>query len=108
MRVTHLVEVRRAPIVADAYTKQRDWDSSVKVWSGWASVQPDRSAGTRSPERETNFERLALFFPADAAVEAADRVTVDGIVYEVEAPPQPWTQRRAISYSRVTVWRTSR
>ncbi|MEU5382671.1 hypothetical protein [Kitasatospora cineracea] len=105
--MTHLVEVRRAPIIADAYTRERDWENAQVVWSGWASVQPDRSAGTRSPERDTSFERLTVFLPAAAAVEPADRITVDGTAYEAESPPQLWTHR-SLSYSRVTVWRTSK
>ncbi|MEU1176553.1 head-tail adaptor protein [Streptomyces sp. NPDC005820] len=89
---TDFVEVYRAEIVADAYTKKRDWDAAVKVWAGSASVQPASTTEADSQERETTDIHITVFLPPTADVDSTDRLVVDGITYEVRSEPRIWRQ----------------
>ncbi|MFC9231352.1 head-tail adaptor protein [Streptomyces decoyicus] len=89
---TDFVEVYRAEIVADAYTKKRGWDNAVKVWAGWGSVQPAATTEAETSERETTDIRISVFLPPAANVDSTDRLVVDGIKYEVRSEPRVWRQ----------------
>jgi hypothetical protein len=89
---TDFAEVYRAEIVADAYTKQRDWGNAVKVWAGSASVQPASTSEADSPKRETTDIHVKVFLPPTANVDSTDRLVVDGITYEVRSEPRVWRQ----------------
>ncbi|MFF9481397.1 hypothetical protein [Streptomyces sp. NPDC014733] len=101
------VEVHRAENVAGAYTSHRDWENARVVWSGWASVQPDRAFEYRSPERETSQIRQVVFLPPDADVEAVDRLLIRGEMFEVEGEPLPW-RTGALSHIYIKAWRVRR
>lgn len=102
-----LVEVRRAPLAATAYTNHRDWQQSVTVWSGRASVRPDRALEVRSLARETAQERLLIYLPPEADVDSADRITWRGQDYEVDGEPARWLQG-SLRHIRIRVWRVVR
>ncbi|MBB5123252.1 head-tail adaptor [Streptomyces eurocidicus] len=101
------MEVHRAPLAPTAYTNHRDWQQAVRVWSGRASVQPDRSFEVRSPARETAQERLVLYLPAGADVDSADRVLWRGRWFEVDGEPARWTQG-SLPHVRIRAWRVVR
>ncbi|WP_043470316.1 hypothetical protein [Kitasatospora sp. MBT66] len=86
--------------MADAYTNRRDWENSVRVWSGLANVQPGKPYTVRSPERETTVDRLLVYLPPRADVDSADRITVRGVVYQIEDEPAVW---KAGVLSHITV-----
>lgn len=77
------------------------------VWSGRASVQPDRAFEVRSPARETAQERLIIFLPVEADVDSADRVIWRGLIYEVDGEPARWAQG-SLRHVRIRVWRVVR
>ncbi|WP_406153575.1 hypothetical protein OH797_31900 [Streptomyces anulatus] len=101
------IEVRRAEIEADAYTRRRAWDSAVSVWAGWASVQPADADEADSPERETTNAHIKVFLPPTAVVDSMDRLVVDGITYEVRSEPKVW-RRRSLAHIYVKAWRVKR
>ncbi|MET8702730.1 hypothetical protein ABZW10_28305 [Kitasatospora sp. NPDC004723] len=80
--------------MADAYTNRRDWEHAELVWSGLASVQPGRPYTVRSPERETTVDRLVIYLPPTADVDSADRITVQGVTYQIEDEPARWPAGR--------------
>ncbi|MFD8088967.1 hypothetical protein [Streptomyces malaysiensis] len=104
---TDWVEVHRAEIVADAYTNRRDWDNAVKVWAGWASVQPADAEEIDIPERETAPQKIKVFMPPTAVVDSMDRLVVDGISYTVRNDPKVW-RRRANGHIYAKGWRVKR
>ncbi|MGW2539320.1 hypothetical protein ACWC5I_00210 [Kitasatospora sp. NPDC001574] len=107
IRYAESVEIRRAELVADAYTKRRNWAEAVTVWSGLASIQPFRTTNPVEPERETTTETLTVFLPPAAVVDSADRIVLRGQAYEVQGEPAVW-QAGALSHIRLTAWRARR
>lgn len=101
---TEPVEVWRAPKAENAYTSHYDWDQAVKVWQGTASVQPDKTFETFTPARDAVMERVTLFLPLTASVEATDRVRVRGAWFDVDGEPKRLTQTSR-RHTRITVWR---
>lgn len=101
------VEVWRAPRVRGTYASPPDWDQAVKVWQGFASVQPDKAYESYSPARDQSQERLSVFLPYTALVSSGDRVRIDGHMYEVDGEPERWgyTSRRHL---RLSAWRALR
>ncbi|MFF1908626.1 hypothetical protein [Kitasatospora sp. NPDC058218] len=93
--------------MADAYTRRRNWGQAVTVWTGRASVQPYRSTNPAEPERETTTETLTVFLPVGAVVDSADRIVLQGQVYDVQGEPAVW-QAGALSHIRLTAWRARR
>ncbi|WP_259454003.1 hypothetical protein [Streptomyces ginkgonis] len=90
-----------------AYTSHRDWERAEPVWAGLASVQPDRTFWSRSPARETSQERLCVFLPIEAEVDAADRVRIGQLWFQVEGEPQRWPVG-SLAHTFVKVWRVKR
>ncbi|MFE0773910.1 hypothetical protein [Streptomyces sp. NPDC058861] len=101
------VAVHRAKSVAGAYTSHRDWENASVVWSGLAAVHPDRAFEYRSPERETSQIRQMVYLPADAVIEATDRIVISGQPFEVEGEPLPW-QHGSLRHIQVKAWRARR
>lgn len=100
------VEVHRAPLVASGYTNKRDWSlppERTRVWSGPASVQPDRSFEVRSPSRETAQRRLRVYLPHGVAMDSADRLLITGRWYEVDGAPMTWGAGN-LRHVRVNAW----
>ncbi|GAA0406241.1 hypothetical protein [Streptomyces luteireticuli] len=104
IRFTDAIEVHAAPLVADAYTRSRDWSKSRLVWAGRGHVQPDRTFEARSPERDTSQERLLVYLPADVPVSAVDRVRYRGTWWEVDGEPMRWPHG-ALRHTRIRAWR---
>lgn len=105
---TDLVEVWRANAkVENAYTSRPDWDRAVRVWSGLASVQPDRSYEAFTPARDTSTDRLKVYLPYDAVVEATDRILISGFFYEVDGEPRRHSQTSR-KHTFITAWRAVR
>lgn len=98
------VEVFRAEIVQETYTRKRDWGNAVRVWSGPADVQPDRIFEERSPERETAQERLMAYLPYGADVQSADRILYRDQWYEVDGPPLEWPHG-SLRHTAVRMWK---
>ncbi|QUI30679.1 hypothetical protein H9W91_07270 [Streptomyces alfalfae] len=101
------VEIHRAENVAGAYTSRRDWENASVVWSGFASVQPDRAFEYRSPERETSQIRQLVHLPPGADVEATDRIQIRGEMHEIEGEPLPW-KFGSLSHIQVKAWKVKR
>ncbi|MEV0445284.1 hypothetical protein AB0I84_07545 [Streptomyces spectabilis] len=98
------VVIRRAPLTASAYTNRRDWENARTLWSGLASVQPDRAFEVRSPERETAQERLVVYLPWGTPVDSTDRIVWDGRTFEVDGEPMRW-QQGSLRHVRIRAWR---
>lgn len=105
--MTDPVEVWRAPKAANAYTTRPDWDQAVKLWDGFASVQPAKTYESFGPARDQSQERLTVFLPYSALVSSGDRLKLDGHMYEVDGEPERWghTSRRHL---KLTIWRALR
>ena len=97
MTLTALL-VHDVTIITPGTTTGRYGDA-VKDWTT-ATSTPAKGWVARTGQQEVNDGREAqvsewkCFLPADAAVTGHDRVTWDGITFEVDGPPVPaWTPR---------------
>ncbi|MGK5496388.1 hypothetical protein [Streptomyces sp. URMC 125] len=100
---TELVSVHRVQKTEGVYAK-RDWTNAAVVWSGPASVQPDRAFEVRSPERDTSQIRLNVYLPPDADVLPTDRIRIAGEFYEVDGEPMPW-RAGSLRHIQLKVWK---
>ncbi|GAA2916987.1 hypothetical protein GCM10020221_11310 [Streptomyces thioluteus] len=90
MRFDEVLEIHRAPVVEDGYTRRRDWAQGRRVWSGPASVQPYRAYEDRDPSNETASTMLNAFLPSSAEPKSSDRVLYNGTWYDVLSEPARW------------------
>lgn len=73
-----------------------EYGDPVHTWAGTAVTPGWLSQLTALEQRNSSAEVTTwhLSLPAGTAIEAQDRVTVDGIVYELTGPPnRAWTPR---------------
>ncbi|WP_050512109.1 hypothetical protein [Streptomyces rimosus] len=103
MRFEDLLEIWRAPIVQDGYSRRRDWDNARRIWSGPASVQPYRAYEDRDPSNETASTMLNAYLPPSAEPDSADRVLYNGAWYDVLSEPARWDKGR-LPHVVVRLW----
>lgn len=85
------IEVRRAPLVEDAYGKHRDWNNYSVVWSGLGAGVPYlRTRKTETPIRETALSKAKLYLPGNLDVDTADRILFQGKLWTLEGEPWKW------------------
>ncbi|GGP72119.1 hypothetical protein [Streptomyces melanogenes] len=103
MRFDDLLDIYRAPVVQDAYTRRRDWDAAHRIWSGPASVQPYNTFEDQDPSNETASTTLTAYLPISAEPKSSDRVLYNGVWYEVLGEPARWDQGR-LRHVKVRLW----
>ncbi|MEV5883097.1 hypothetical protein AB0L74_10320 [Streptomyces sp. NPDC052020] len=85
------IEIRRAPLVEDAYGKHRDWESSTVVWSGLGAGVPYlRTRKTETPIRETALSKARIYLPGSLDIDTADQVTFQGKIWNLEGEAWKW------------------
>ncbi|MFF4223195.1 hypothetical protein ACFYZH_10055 [Streptomyces abikoensis] len=105
MHFDEYLEIHRAPIVEDAYTRRRNWDTSRRIWAGPASVQPYRAYEDRDPANETTSTMLNAYLPPSAEPEASDRILYAGQWYDILSEPARWPSRNGrLGHVLVRLW----
>lgn len=93
IRNSDVIEVRRATTITDTYNREiKDWTSYTVVGSGRASIQ-HYLALEEDIDRQTETEGARLFTDTPdmrGMIQAEDRVSYDGRVWEVYSPPQEY------------------
>jgi hypothetical protein len=91
--LVHDVTILRATTTTDRYgnltvTWSTPTETAVK---GWIS---QRSRSEENTQRDAQISDWVLFVPADTDIVGGDRVTWNGVTYEVDGPPwRAWTPR---------------
>ncbi|MFD9792337.1 hypothetical protein ACFWXK_15460 [Streptomyces sp. NPDC059070] len=103
MRFDDVLDIYRARIVQDVYTRSRDWDNAHRIWSGPASVQPFKAYEDRDPNNETASTMLIAYLPVSAEPDSSDRVHYQGRWYEVLGEPERWDKGR-LRHVKIRLW----
>lgn len=91
--MVHDVTIVHAGTSTDRYGNiVKDWSTATtKVSKGWIT---QTAASEDVTDREAEIGTWTLFLPAETVVTGRDRVTWDGLTFEVVAPPRKaWTPR---------------
>lgn len=84
MRLPHLVDILRAPIVAGSYGSDvRNWDAAVTTVDVAAFVQPQKS-DEQVADAQRVVTRWRIFLGPYADLEPTDRVVFDERTFEVD------------------------
>lgn len=88
---SHTIDVSRAAVVASAYGTglTLDWSAATSTTVVGCNVQPVQ-APEFTQDRDSIATRWQVWVPIDADVQATDRVTWNGDVYDVDGEPLRW------------------
>ncbi|WP_328377039.1 hypothetical protein OHB13_11845 [Streptomyces sp. NBC_00440] len=86
-----IIEVRRAPLVEDAYGHHRDWDTYTVVWSGLGAGVPYlRTHKAETPVRETTTNKATIYLPGNLEVDSSDQILFQSKLWTPEGEPWKW------------------
>jgi len=103
----HAVVILRAPLVPDKYNPAgaslRNWATAAHVWTGkgWLAPKGSQSEDLNDKEQELNYSWLYL--PPESSPLATDRVTINGIMYQVYSDPITAYTPRGLHHYEVRV-----
>jgi hypothetical protein len=105
---TDTITRERAPFKVERGAKMRDWSGDIDALSiGLCSVQ-DASTGRNFGRAENTTTVKRLYAPPNADIQAGDRITHEGVRYEIDGDPAPWkspTGRVSSLQANLAYWR---
>lgn len=102
------IEVLRANLVESRGSKVRDWSDPTHITVKGCSVQPSTTSRDFDGRTTQVTEEWTLYAPPNADIAAGDRIEWQGLTFEVNGAPMPWsspTGRVSHVYARLSEWR---
>ena len=102
------VTVKRASLVDSRGTKILDWSNPEEIVISGCSVQPSTTSRDFDGRTVQVSEEWTLYAPQSSDIKAGDRIEWNGITFEVNGAPMPWsspTGRTSHVWVRLSEWR---
>ena len=92
----------RPAVVTNRYGDlEADWANATSLDIVGCAVHPAGTTETTDPARTAVAIRWNLFLPPDSDIVSGDRVTFDGVLYEVDGMPLAWSGASGIDTNGV-------
>lgn len=102
------ITVKRAQLVDRRGTQVLDWENPQEFTVSGCSVQPNTTTRDFDGRAIQVTEDWTLYAPPGSDIKAGDRIEWQGLTFEIDGAPMPWTSptgRISHIWARLSEWR---